>query len=296
MFISDKFALYRFLNNYVGSNNAVLFLRTGSSDDVPQTLRELAASSVAAIQMLYKGQTTGSDNFLRRQFYRGRSYQPLGGYAQRRTYTVNGQQIQTQQVVPEKVNADMGSVAYTPEQWALRANIFGDHQTSFMPTIVPNTYTVLDFGRTLRFRGLTVYAGSQLGADGTISYSSDGVTWTVAQTGLNNGEYQFDFTGRYVRVQFRATGAAFNSYCVMQFWAERGTEFAARPITHGVLVPNITSASYSTIMDTSKMDYLGLVLDVGQDIKLDVAQTGKFGHVNVQDWLIPIKSPSKQGA
>lgn len=296
MFISDKYALYRFLNSYVASNGSFLFLRTGSSDDVPLTLRELAASSVAAVQLIYKNQTTGSDNFLRRQFYRTRCNQALGGYGQKRTYTVGSQQVLAYHVVPEKVNADPGTNVLTPEQWSLRANMFGDYQTNVATTILPTTTTVLDFGRTLRFRGLTVYSSTQFGADSTVAYSMDGVTWGLAQTGLNNGEYQFDFTARYVRIMYRFGGTTFNVNASMQFWAERGTEPAVRPITHGVMVPNIASTSLSTIIDTNVNDYLGLVLDVGTDIKLDVAQTGKFGQVNVQDWLIPIKAQSKQGA
>lgn len=295
MFISDKYALYRFVNNYA-SSGSYLFFRTGSSDDVPTLLRNLAASSVATTQLVYKLASTGSDSLLRRSFARSRTYQPIGGYGQRRTYTVNGQQVQTYHVIPEKVDCDADIGTLTPEQWAVRAGLFGDFQAGGVAiNFIANAKTVLDFGRTLRFRGLSAFFVAALTTDAVLEWSSDGQTWTVFQQTLVNGDYQFDFTARYIRVMFRTVNASV-SQASMQFWAERGTEPAVRPITHAVWVPNITSATLNGLTDTTKTDYVGLVLDVGTDIKIDTVQTGKFGHINVQDFVVPIKALPRQGA
>ena len=294
MFISDKYALYRFVNSYA-SQGSFLFFRTGSSDDVPTMMRGLAASSVAAVQLIYKGQTTGSDNLLRRQFYRSRSNQPIGGYGQRRTYTVNGQQIQTYHAIPEKVDCDPGSSVFTPEQWSLRATMFGDLQSGVSINLAASSPTVLDFGRSLRFRGLSIFFSASLSTDSTIESSVDGKTWTLVQQTLVNGDYQFDFTARYVRIVYRTVVVTLSQFS-MQFWAERGAEPAVRPITHAVWVPNVATSSFNGLTDTTKSDYVGLVLDVGTDIKIDTLQTGKFGHINVQDFVIPFKALSRQGA
>ena len=295
MFMSDKYALYRFVNNYA-SGGSYLFYRTGSSDDVPMLLRDLAASSISAAQVGYKVATTGSDSFLRRQFARSRTYQAIGGYGQRRTYTVNGQQVQTQHVIPERVNCDPGANSLLPEQWALRGAMFGDFQAQGLAYQgFAGSQTVLDFGRTLRFRGLSAFFVSALSTDAVLEWSADGKAWTVFQTTLVNGDYQFDFTARYIRIMFRTVNFTV-SQSSMQFWAERGAEPAVRPITHAVWVPNMASSTYNTVMDLTKNDYMGLVLEVGADIKIDTLQTGKFGHINIQDFNVPVKALGKQGA
>ena len=294
MFISDKYALYRFLNSYVSSNGSTLFLRTGSSDDLPAKLQDLAGTSVAAIGMTYRTQTTGSDNMLRRTFGRNRSYQPLGGYGMRRTYTVGSANILTYNVVPETVLSENTTAVWNPVNYAAAAGKYGDYQTHTLVPIAPGKQT-LDFGRTLRFRGLTVYSASNLTTLSLEYLAADGTTWTQVQASLVNGDYQFDFTARRVRIINPGTTTAGTGANLM-FFAERGTEFAVRPITHGVLVPNLDSSSYSTIQDISKVDYLSLVLDVGADLVLNTNQTGKLTHLSVQDFLLPVKSASRQGA
>lgn len=289
MFISDKFALYRMLNNYIATSGSTLFLRTGSSDDLPNKLQDLAASSVAAINMVYKTQTTGSDNFLRRLYSRSRSLQPLGGYGQKRTYPINGANVLTYQVVPETVLTENTAGVQSPDVMAIRAGMFGD--TSAI-TLAAGQQT-LDFGRNLRFRGMSVYTNLGLSGSQLLYQATDG-RWQQVQPSLSNGEYQFDFTARRLRIIHTGSGSA--TVAGIQFWAERGTEFAVRPITHGVLVPNLLPASYNSIMDITKIDYLSLVLDVGADIKLNVSQTGKLGHLAVQDYIIPVKTMPRQGA
>lgn len=292
MLISDKYALYRFLNSYVASNGATLFLRTGSSDTVPQKLQDLAASSVAAVSIAYRAQTSGSDALLRRTYGRARSLQPIGGYGQRRTYTVSSQQVLAYHVVPETVLIENTSTVQTPAQYAQRAGIFGDYGATMTGLQVAGQ-TTLDFGRTLRFRGITVFSTSNFSTSVLYYLAADGVTWTQAVPSLSNGEYQFDFTARKVRIVGAST---INGTASVMLWAERGTEFSVRPITHGVLVPELAATSYAGLIDTTKMDYLSLILDVGTDLKLDTVQTGKFGHVAVQDWSIPIKAAVRQGA
>lgn len=288
MLISEKAAMAQLLIAVVGTSGFAVFMRSGSSANVPRSLMDMIATSRAAFEYKYSAQAANPNGLRVQQFTRGRSLLPTGGYGQKRTVLIDGIPTVTCVAYPEysRLTPMVGHTKTV--QTLLAQNQAAYDVTSNTPTWNVGEVVEYDFGRSLRFR--SVFASSA--AAWSSAYFS--LTYLDPNTGLwvpftltailTDG---LDFTTRKIRVTGKAALAEFVSY---QFYAEPGVAFAQVPLTHAVLVPlNMTPAIAGAYFNTAQQDdYLGLVVDIGTEMRLDAAQTGRYVNISAADLSICI--------
>lgn len=287
MLVSEKVALYQFLQTVGTSANSsgfAAFFRNGSSASIPRTLMDLIASSRCAVEYKFQSQGTEANGLLTRQFSRGRSMLPIGGYGQKRTQFIAGASVDTFAVYPEysRLTPAIGT-NNTPQQVCAQLSAAFDFTNPVAPSWAVGDVVEYDYGRSLHIRGMMINV-AQIASTSwfDVSYLNSSNVWTsitgLAQ-GMNDG---LDITARRIRITCKTATTAYQSFTL---YAERSSEYVSAALTHVVLVPLLLAmpSGANNYLGNVADDYYGLVLDVPTDMTLGVPNIGKFTQQAVPD-------------
>lgn len=293
MLVSEKQALFQLLAVVGTSPNVsgwAVFFRNGSSNNVPRSFVDLVATSRCAVEYKYQTQVAESSGNLVRQFTRGRSLTPIGGYGQGRVVLdpVTKQNIQTYAVFPEYCRyTPTPGWNKTPQQVLANVSAASDVTQSALPSWDANDTMEYDYGRTLRFRSFFIPNAANINVGNIRLEYQDPTTlvWTriVVVSGPNDN---IDITARKLRISMNGGGSG--AQILFTPYAERGSEFVVATLTHAVLVP-LTVAIPSGVqayLNQVPDDYYGLVLDLGTDLVAGTTNIGQYGQMAVPDLTI----------
>lgn len=134
---------------------------------------------------------------------------------------------------------------------------------------------IADFGSTLSFRKLSIlkFKSSVAYSNVTIEYSVDSVTWTKVTINNTDRLYYVNFDARYIRYSASTTGAV----CFAFKWqtVPKESAFTEETIDKIILVGNTNLTNIDArFTDYFKQNYIGIVLDVGTDVKVSDVKTG----------------------
>lgn len=292
MLVSEKQALYQLLQTVgtSGSSGWAAFFRNGSSNSVPKTFTDLVASSRAAVELKYQTQTTDPNGILCRQYSKGRTLLPIGGYGQGRVAfdAVAKQSVQTYAVFPE-YSRYMPSVGWSKTPQQVMANVCSCSEITLPTAQSWDSSDIMeyDYGRTLRFRSFMISTNGINAGNVRLEYQDPTtLVWTriVVALGMN----EVDITARKLRISMNGTSST--SQIMFVPYAEKSSDFVVAAFTHAVLVPLLPSVPSTTqpYLGAGPEDYYGLVLDVGTDIVLGTPSIGQYGTLAVSDFTIRI--------
>lgn len=289
MLVSEKQALYQLLQTAGTSTNIsgwAAFFRNGSSANTPRSFLDLVATSRCAVELKYQTQVTDPNGILCRQFSRGRSLMPIGGYGQGRVtfdQTTN-QSVQTYAVYPEYSRyTPSAGWSKTPQQ--VLANIAGATDTvgAVTPSYDANDIVEYDYGRTLRFRSFFIPSSAINTGYIRLEYQEPTTSvWTriPVVVGMNDG---LNILARKLRISMNGTATI--SFIPFTPYAEKASDFVVAAFTHAVLVPLTVAVPTGSQAYLSQVqdDYYGLVVDVGSDIDIGISSIGQYGLMPVSD-------------
>lgn len=289
MLVSEKQALYQLLQTAGATTNVsgwAAFFRNGSSANTPRSFLDLVATSRCAVELKYQTQVTDPNGILCRQFSRGRSLMPIGGYGQGRVIfdPTTNQSVQTYAVYPEYSRYTPSAGWYkTPQQ--VLANIAGatDNVGAVTPSYDANDIVEYDYGRTLRFRSFFIPSTAINTGYIRLEYQEPTtLVWTriPVVVGMNDG---LNILARKLRISMN--GTASTSFIPFTPYAEKASDFVVAAFTHAVLVPltlAIPTSSQAYLAQVQD-DYYGLVVDVGTDIDIGIPSIGQYGLMPVSD-------------
>lgn len=302
MLVSEKSALYQLLQTVGATTNTsgwAAFFRNGSSSNVPKSFLDLVATSRCAVEYKYQAQVADPNGTLCRQFSRGRSLSPIGGYgAGRVTFDPTTKQpIQTYAVFPEYSRFTLtAGVSKSPQQIMAMVASCSDVTFGAAAGWSASDSVEYDYGRTLRFRSFFVPGASAINTGNIRLEYQDPTTlvWTriTVVVGMNDG---LDIVARKLRLTMNGTTSTVD--LTFTPYAEKGSDFVTAALTHVVLVP-LTNANPSTTqayLSQTIEDYYGLVLDVGTDLTLGTPSIGQYGLMALPDLTIRISDNFLEG-
>lgn len=303
MLVSEKQALVQLLQTVGTSANTsgwAAFFRNGSSNNVPKTLVDLVASSRAAAEIKYQTQVADANGILCRQYSKGRSLMPIGGYGQGRVTIdpATKQPVQTYAVFPEYSRyTPSAGWNKTPQQVLANVAACSDVTVGISPSWDANDTVEYDYGRTLRFRSFFIPNANVINAGNIRLEYQDPTTlvWTriTVTTGMNDG---LNILARKLRLSMN--GSSTTNQLSFTPYVEKGSDFVVAALTHVVLVPLTGGVPNTTqaYLGAASEDYFGLVLDVGTDITLSTPSIGEYGQMAVSDLTIRIADNFMEGA
>lgn len=294
MLVSEKQALYQLLQTAGTSTNIsgwAAFFRNGSSANPPRSFLDLVATSRCAVELKYQTQVTDPNGILCRQFSRGRSLMPIGGYGQGRVTfdQTTKQSVQTYAVYPE-YSRYIPSAGWSKTPQQVLANIAGatDNVGAVTASYDANDIVEYDYGRTLRFRSFFVPSSAITSGNIRLEYQEPTtLVWTRIPllVGLNDG---LNILARKLRINMNGTSTT--NFIPFTPYAEKASDFVVAAFTHAVLVPLLTAVPTGSqaYLSQAQDDYYGLVVDVGTDIKVGVPSIGQYGLMSVSDMTFRI--------
>lgn len=268
------------------------FLRTGSSGNMPKTFEQLCRTSVG-VARFDRSVTINADKTQAMSIHHYDTQVKTGGYGE----AMRVGTFDTYYVVPEYAYMYPGSVNTRDTSFIVSGMSMASNTTNIYFVLSGGGYIEYDFGRPLHMRqiGWTSPSYASIGTPPVVQYW-DGTSWVTAPISLtlpvNSTQFPVDITAQKWRL-YLASGT-FNCYHTLQFWADRGTEFAKTPITHIALVPRYyalaTGQSDDTYIDYSVADYFSIIAEQGTDYWTDVIKTGSISAPNFSEMLVPIAS------